>query len=128
MQLIAQSATSELIKPAGPVHEATVEHKGLYLVFSTHNSPFEEELSIQLFGPKGQELERVDLYGAYASGLFKLKEVSDNRIEFTFWSEDRLRLTYYEKPRRIILQPPGVHYAKRFTSRHVVVEGPLSQE
>lgn len=128
MKLIDKSEAPEFIMPAGAVHEATVEHEGHYLVFSTHNCPFEEELSIQLFGPEGQELERVNLYEQYAGGLFTLKEISDSGIEFTFWSEDRLRLTYHDKPKRVILQPQGVHYTKRLASRHIVVDGPFAQE
>lgn len=128
MKITGTSETTELITPAGPVHEATVEHEGRYIVFSTHDCPFEEGLSIQLFGPEGQELERVNLYAAYTGGVFAIKDISDSCIEFTFWSEDRLRLTYHHKPKRVILPPLGVHYIKRFASHHLVVEGPFSQD
>lgn len=128
MRLIDQSETPLHITPAGSVHEATLEHDGRYVIFSTHDSPFEEELSIQLFNAEAQELERVDLYGAYAGGQFLLKDINDNFIEFTFWSDDRLRLTYHNKSKRVIFQPVGVHYTKRFSRHHMVVEGPFSQE
>lgn len=126
MKLMDLPEAPKFITPAGPVYEATVKHEDRYLVFSTHDCPYEELLSIQLFSPEGQELERVSLYAAYAGGLFTLKDISDSCIEFTFWSEDRLRLTYREKPKRVILRPLEVHYAKPFARRHVIVEGPFS--
>lgn len=128
MKLIDRPEVPEFVSPAGVVHECTMKHEDCYIAFSTHNCPFEEELSIQLYGPDGQELERIDLYGAYAGGLFTLKDISNGCMEFTFWSEDRMRLTYQHQPKRVIRQPLGVHYAKRFARHHMVVEGPFSQE
>lgn len=124
MKLLNPSEISKAITPYGPVHEATFEHIGRYVVFSTHNNPYEERLSIQLFDGNCDELERVDLSSEYASGLFDVKYVDESRVEFTFWSEDLLRLTYHDKPKRVLLQPTGVHYAKRLAAHHLTVEGP----
>lgn len=126
MKLIDNSQIPGSMKPAGPVHEITVQHGERFLVFSTHNCPFEEELSVQLFDADGRELERVDLYEGFAGGLFALKDTRDNYVEFTFWSEDRMRLTYRDQPKRIIRAPLGVHYVSRFSRRHMIVEGPLA--
>lgn len=121
MKLIENSQIPEAIKPAGTVHEIIVTHKGNFLAFSTHNCPFEEQLSIQLFDTGGEELERIDLYGAYAGGLFTLKGIGDSWVEFTFWSEDPMRLIYHDQPRWVVRASLGVHYTRRFSRRHMVV-------
>lgn len=122
MKLLNQSDTLESITPADTVYEAVVEHDGRYLVFSTANCPYEEGLTIQLLTRDGKELERVNLEAPYSPGHFRLKEVCSNHVMFSFWGDDLIRLTYHEKPKRVIMSPVGVHYYRRFARRHVTVE------
>lgn len=124
MKLLSPSEIPKAIAPHGPVHEATFEHNKQYVIFSTHNNPFEERLSVELFDSTGRELDRVDLSSEYASGIFSIKHVRGDGVDFTFWSEDVLSLTYHDKPRRVLFQPTGVHYAKRLAAHHIIVEGP----
>lgn len=73
MKLLNPSEIPKAITPHGSVHEATFEHNKRYVVFSIHNNPFEERLSVELFDSSGQEYDRVDLSSEYASGIFSVR-------------------------------------------------------
>jgi hypothetical protein len=94
------------------VLEAALEVDGEWLLFLTHDVPFEETLGIFLLGSNFDVLDRVALMAPNATGAFKsLRILSDRRVRFNFLGEQGWELELMKKPAfrlPLVSEPLGV--------------------
>jgi len=70
-----------------------------YLLLLTEDNPYEETLHVYLLGPDLKLLDRLDLENPYSSGILAdVQAVSERRLEFSFFGNDRWRLTVLPSP------------------------------
>lgn len=87
----------------GCVLEAQFELDHCYLLMTTEGHPYEEALHLTLIGRDRELLEERTLAIPYRPGVLRNVDiVSDARVEFSFFGEERWRLTIHERPRRLL--------------------------
>jgi len=109
---------------AGYDLEAALECDTGYLVFLTHDCPFEETLSIYLLDHAGIRLDSVNIGGMYTSGVFRNLQIQPpDKASFEFFAEATYTLKLLRRPRFCLpffAEPMGV--SRRFGfKRHFVV-------
>lgn len=122
MKQLTLSELPETICPEEKDIETVFMHRDRYIVFSTADEPFEETMAVEVFTSDGEKAEGASLWGLYTPGVLKLHSVGEDTIEFYFWPEILMRLTYLEKPRRILIGAKGVRYTHRLSPRHMLIE------
>jgi hypothetical protein len=71
-----------------------------FLLFNTHDCPYEEALSISYLNSTFEILDNRLLYGYYSTGTLRDVRVCDkNRVQFSFFAEDLWELTVFPHPR-----------------------------
>lgn len=84
----------------GCVLEAQFELDRGYLLLTTEGSPFEEALHVTLVDRHLHPLDERTLAIPYKPGVLRdVAVVSDTRIEFSFFGDERWRLTVQDRPR-----------------------------
>ena len=95
-----------------------------WLLFVTHDLPFEERLDILLLNRSHAVLDQAWLSWIYATGAFRnVKIQSHCSIVFDFFSDHSWRVTVLERPQfrlPFIGEPTGAHRGLRFR-RHFVI-------
>ncbi|HKO93258.1 MAG TPA: hypothetical protein VJU61_19015 [Polyangiaceae bacterium] len=72
--------------------------KPVFLLLTSYNSPFEEQIHILLVDDQGHLVEQAQLGGAYAPGILKdLRVVSSERLSFDF--QGPVLVTVHPRPR-----------------------------
>jgi hypothetical protein len=110
----------------GAVLEAQIALDQGWLLFTTHDIPFEEGLDITLLDGSCKVIDGAALFGAYTTGTFRnLVLASEDTIVFDFFSAHRWRVTLFGRPQfRLplpwIVEPIGVHRTFGFTRRFAV--------
>lgn len=112
-QLLRTSAPSSAscIVP-GAILEAQFETAQGFLLFTTQDVPFEEQLDICLLAPDMALRDRATLAHAYTTGTFADCRIeSDSSLTFRFFGTQRLRIQLLDRPtwRLPWLGPAGVH-------------------
>ena len=103
-------------KVPGVVLEAQFEARSGDLLFVSHDIPFEEQLDILLLDPDGRLLDRVSLYGAYVTGVFRAGGIIDDAtLRFRFFGGNPFELHILPKLRWRLpfSDPAGVHRENR---------------
>ena len=110
----------------GVVLEAQIGRDDGWLLFTTHDIPFEEGLDITLLDRHFKIVDSAALYWPYATGDFKnLVLASGDKVAFDFFGDHRWTVTLFEKARlRLplpwIVEPRGVRRKFGFT-RHFAI-------
>ena len=98
--------------------EAVIAVDQRYLVFVAEGFPFEETLWVYLIDESFEMMDQATLFAIYSPGEFRdLQLESSDTLSFSFFYEDRWRLTVHqEKKRHIPLfgQPFPVYRQCRF--------------
>jgi hypothetical protein len=108
----------------GAVLEAAYECATGVLLFSTQDSPFEEQLDILLLGPDLRVEDRATLGAAYSTGTFR-DPVADggDAVTFSFFAGDRWRAACLPKPAWRWPWAPGSGVSRPFSlSSRLTVE------
>jgi hypothetical protein len=108
---------------AGAVLEASFQAGGEWLLFLTHDVPFEEALEIFLLGANFNVFDRASLLAPNATGAFRdLQILSDRCVRFNFIGKGGWELKLLERPAfrlPLIGEPLGVvrpfGFSRRFT-------------
>jgi hypothetical protein len=119
-RLISEGAR-ELGVIDGHVLEAQYHVPSGYLLVTSEGNPFEEGLHIYLLGDDFHINDQVALSAIYHSGIFGDVAISrDECFEFTFFGNDRWRLTIRNTPRMHWLPKIGssVRYPSGWFRRH----------
>jgi len=93
---------------------------GAFLVFTTQDVPFEEQLDLVLLDRELRVLDRATLAAAYATGALRdLRLDAGDSASFSFFGQDRWRVACSLTPRWRLprLGPPGLQRAPRLRSR-----------
>jgi hypothetical protein len=113
---------------SGSVLESQWRVGDQWLLFLTHDCPFEEGLSIDLLSKEFEVLDRVSLGIVYSTGRLRdVVEETDNRFEFSFFAgDDRWDLRILREPVLrvgIPLVPVGVrfHLKDLIRRRHLLI-------
>lgn len=112
----------------GVVLEAQLALNGGWLLFTTHDIPFEEGLDITLLDGSCAITDAAALFGAYTTGVFRnLVIVSDDTVVFDFFGQRSWRVRLFDKPQfRLplpwLVEPVGVHRKFGFSRRFAVSE------
>ncbi len=94
-----------------------------YLLFLTHDCPFEETLSIYLLDQSFNVLDRAEIFSMFTMGIFgDLKIENEREVSFTlFSSEEKFALTVLQAPQRVLthglkvpIRRPFSIFAKRY--------------
>lgn len=110
----------------GAVLEAQLAADSGWLLFITHDTPFEEQLDLTLIDRSCRIVDMASLYGLYTTGNFRnLALDSDESAVFDFFGDHAWRVTLLAKPRfRLpvprLTEPAGVHRPFGFT-RHFAI-------
>lgn len=110
--------------------EAQFQCRPGYLLLTTEDNPYEEELHLILMDPMYEIVDALRLSVPYAPGLLTDLHVrSEGEIEFSFFGKDRWLLAVAETPKRNLCgrRAPGVHsngslVARRYLSLKRVME------
>ena len=92
------------------IHAASLEAQfqvqpGLFLLFFTEDSPYEEQLQILLLDPRFQILDGLTLYQPYTPGILaNLEPQGEQRLRFDFFTDTRLLLS---------VNPEGAFHVRR---------------
>jgi hypothetical protein len=71
-----------------------------FLLFNTHDCPYEETLSISYLSPAFRILDNRRLYGFYSTGtLREVRMCGGNKVRFSFFADDLWELTVFAYPR-----------------------------
>jgi hypothetical protein len=85
----------------GCVLEAQFQCVPGYLLLVTEDCPYEEGLHVYLLGPAFTVLDRIELSRPYSPGILKILDATAaGQIAFSFFGDERWRLTVYDHPRR----------------------------
>ncbi len=91
-----------------------------YLVFVADGIPHEETLRVYLIDENYQVIDKLWLSAIYSTGELTDVEIeSQHTLTFSFFHEDRWRLTVHQEKKRIIPilgQPTGLHRDFSFSS------------
>ena len=88
--VLLDPATGRSAAVPGAVLEAQFAWPGGFLVFTTQDAPFEEQLDIVMLGLDFSVLDRATLAAAYATGALRSAEpAGEDRVSFSFFGEDR---------------------------------------
>ena len=89
----------------GIVLEAQYRCRAGYLVVTSDGNPFEELLHFYLVGNKNEILDDLSLGRMYNPGIFRDVTIvpGAEAFEFTFFGDDRWRLSILDPPRRALL-------------------------
>lgn len=93
---------------------------GRSLVARDLGSPYDNMLFLHLVARDGDVLDCIEAGGLMADGIFKPVAAQSDRLDFTFFSNDRTyRLRWTEAPRWVapFSLPTGFRYRRRF-GRH----------
>jgi hypothetical protein len=110
----------------GAVLEAQLAADAGWLLFTTHDTPFEEQLDIILIDRSYRIVDVASLYGPYTTGTFRnLAIESGESVLFDFFGDHVWRVTLLDRPRfRLPLarlgEPAGVHRRFGFTRNFAV--------
>ncbi len=110
----------------GAVLEAQLAADSGWLLFITHDTPFEERLDVTLIDRSCRIVDMASFYGLYTTGNFRnLTLDSDKSVVFDFFSDHAWRVTLLDKPQfrfpvARLTEPAGVHRRFGFT-RHFAV-------
>jgi hypothetical protein len=112
----------------GAVLEAALEVGGEWLLFLTHDVPFEETLGIFLLGSNFNVLDRVALLAPNATGSFEdLQILSDRCVRFNFIGKEGWELELMTKPGfrlPLVSEPLGVVRPFGFSRRFALSRTP----
>ena len=110
---------------SGTVLEAQLETGGRYLLFITHDTPYEEQLDILLLDRSFRQLDLAWLSWSGTTGGFRnLNIESDTSVVFDFFGERPWWVRVFEKPAfrlPLLSEPLGLH-RKFGLSRHFAVD------
>jgi hypothetical protein len=107
----------------GAILEASLKANNEWLLFLTHDIPFEESLEICLLGSNFEVLDRATLMAPNATGSFEnLRILSEQRVRFRFLGKGFWELELLKKPGfrlRLMGEPLGAvrpfGFSRRFT-------------
>jgi hypothetical protein len=110
----------------GAVFEAAVATPEWFLLFTTHDVPYEDALTISLLGPTLEPLENVELSHPYSTGSFTLLELLEpSSVKFRFFGDTDWIVEVLPRPQfqiPFLSDPPGV--VRRFGwARRLVIHG-----
>lgn len=93
-----------------------------YLVVTSNANPFEEELHFYLLNDRLSLVDSVSLGQIYHSGIMRQLEIGPgDRLEFSFFGDERWRLTVLVSPRRRLSFPfSSVRYSGGALDRHAL--------
>ena len=103
---------------------------GSFLLFSTDNCAFEEQLHLTLISKDFKLLDSIDLGLEYVSGILENVQVLNTQtIEFDFFPKNRYRVFINNSGRFIFTHSLSeVHYSKSFFSKKYLTIVKLPQE
>jgi hypothetical protein len=110
----------------GAVLEAQIALEDGWLLFITHDAPFEEVLDIVLLDRSCRTVDMASLFWPYTTGTFRnLTLASKDTVVFDFFGHHRWRVKLFERPRfrlplPLLVEPIGVHRKFGF-KRHFAV-------
>jgi len=110
----------------GAVLEAQLAAERGWLLFISHDTPFEEQLDLTLIDRAYRIVDRASLYGLYTTGNFRdLTLEPDDSAVFDFFGDHAWRVTLLERaqfrlPVARLSEPAGVHRRFGFT-RHFAI-------
>jgi|SRR5579875_344617 len=111
----------------GSVLEGQYRCGNRYLLLTTDDIPYEETLHIFLLDEELRPLDKVSLRQMYHSGLLRDVVAGDERIEFSFFGEERWLLTVHTTAKLFMNAPfSSVKYARlgrHFLELRKVAEG-----
>ncbi|MEP7367411.1 MAG: hypothetical protein ABI972_29480 [Acidobacteriota bacterium] len=124
-RILHDSRDTGLILP-GAILEAAVELPAGWLVFLTHDVPYEEALEISLVSPDFALLDRARISAPYATAVFaNLENVSPTILRFDFLGDRPWRLELLDSPGfrlPLLSKPAGVQrpmgFSRRFRVSH----------
>jgi len=110
----------------GTVLEASLKADNEWLLFLTHDIPFEESLEICVLGSNFEVLDRAALMAPNATGGFEdLQILSEQRVRFRFLGKGFWELELLKKPGfrlPLMSEPLGVvrpfGFSRRFALHH----------
>lgn len=86
---------------AGKVLEHQFQVGRAYLLLITYDVPYEESLFIYLLDGSWRILDMYELGAAYVPGILKhVQTISEQQLEFSFFGDERWRLTVLDRPVR----------------------------
>lgn len=89
-------------KIGGIVLEKCLRVYDYYLVFMTHDCPFEESLTVSLLDKNGRLLAKKDIFVPYSTDDFSdLQLYPPNIVTFDFLATSLWRLKIFHKPQKI---------------------------
>jgi hypothetical protein len=90
----------------GAILENQFECNVGYILFLTHDCPFEEGLSIYLLGHQYDILDRYELSGPYSTGWIHGVVIREpDSVDFSFYGDDQWELTMLPGPKLKIMLP-----------------------
>jgi hypothetical protein len=94
--------------------EAAFQHDDCYLLFVPDWGLTKEGLTLVYVSPLLTLLEKIDITSLYAAGdLHDLVIVDDHTIDFSFFADERWRLTIHGQPKLVITLPCGLSLTTR---------------
>ena len=126
-RLLRHGADTGTVVP-GTVLEAQIALDRGWLLFTTHDIPFEEGLDITLLDAACTVIDGAALFAAYATGTFRnLVLAAADTVVFDFFGPRSWRVRLLGKPQfRLpvpwLVEPPGVHRKFGFTRHFAVSE------
>jgi len=87
----------------------TFEHDGRYIVFVVDDALTEESLRMAYISESMALLDQIQITSLYSAGsLDNLAVIDDCAIEFSFFSDERWRLTVHRIPKLVVTLPWGL--------------------
>ncbi len=77
-----------------------------YLVITSDGIPFEEAVHFYLVGRDGRLLDGISLGQAYHSGILRDMRAGEDTLEFSFFGDERWRLSVGKSPDAVVLPNP----------------------
>ncbi len=103
-----------------------------FLILTTENCPYEEALHIHLLDRQFEILDYLELAQVYSPGILgKIHVSAENCLEFTFFGQERWRLTVLRSPkpgffrwtRRVTRFPGWRFWARRYLDLELLDSG-----
>ena len=99
--------------------EAQIKCPTGYLVITSDDTPYEEVLHFILLNDAMERIDQLDLGKVYQAGMLRQLYLGDDYLEFSFFGEDRWRLSVLGTPTVWIPRLlSGVSYPTGWRRRH----------
>jgi hypothetical protein len=123
--LVSRGVRTDTVVPGCDL-EAQLETDAGVLLFTTHDTPFEEILEIVLISPEGALTDNASIFWPSTTGTFQnLRVIGPSQVQFDFFGTRPWSVTVYNRPRLrlpvpFLSEPLGVHRPCGFTRRFFV--------